>query len=330
MAKITVTVHPFGVPSPHPKELLEKSGHDVVFNTLGRKLKPEEVAEFAGDSEVIVASTEDLEPLIRQSTKLRMISRVGIGLDSVPLKLCREKGIAVAYTPDAVTLAVSELTIGLMIDLLRSMSENNNALKNGVWSRVIGKRIEHSVIGIVGFGRVGSSVCRMLSGFRPKSVLVCDILDKSPAINKLKEQYGMEISQVGFDEVTQKSDIVTLHAPLTDITRNMIDSSALEKFKEGAYLINTARGQIVDEDALYDSLKNGRLAAAAIDVFHQEPYKGKLSELTNIVLTSHIGSCSEDCRYLMETHAAEDSLRFLDSQPLARPVPNEEYTASKR
>lgn len=323
--KIFVSTAPFGAVDPTPKNELEAAGWEIRYNDRNRKLTPQEVADLARDCDGLIAGTEDLSPLIEANPGLKMIARVGIGLDSVPLQLCRQRGIAVSYTPDAVTLAVVELAIGLMIDASRFVSQVDRAMRAGRWIRPQGRRIGESEVGIVGFGRIGSRVARALAGLAPRRILVADILDKRREIDEIAAASGVMIEQVPLDRLLAECGVISLHVPLTRLTRGMIGADALQSIGTDAVLINTSRGGVVDETALLVAMREGRLAAAAIDVFEKEPYTGPLRELENVILTSHLGSCSLDCRARMETEAARDAIRFFRSEPLASPVPDEEY-----
>ncbi|MCE9500591.1 MAG: NAD(P)-binding domain-containing protein, partial [Leptospira sp.] len=263
--------------------------------------------------------------LIESSRSLKIISRVGIGLDSVPLSLCKQKKIAVCYTPDAVTHAVSELTIGLMLDVSRHVTSADREIRKGIWSRKLGKRLKESVIGLVGFGRIGFSVSLLLGEFHPQEILVYDIKNKTQEIEKIKQKFNIQIRQTSLEEILQYADIVSLHVPFSGKTKNLINLSNLSKMRESAFIINTARGGIVNEADLYEALSKKMIQGAAIDVFEEEPYKGNLLELENVLLTQHMGSCSFDCRSQMELQATEDVVRFFKNEPLKNEVPSEEY-----
>lgn len=327
--KLFVSTSPFGAIDLTPRQELEHTGWDVRYNNCNRKLTPQEVAELAADCDGLIAGTEDLMPLIEANPGLKLIARVGIGLDSVPLNLCRRRGIAVSYTPDAVTLAVVELTVGLMLDASRFVSQVDRAIRAGRWIRPQGRRIGESTVGLVGFGRIGSRVARALAGLGPRCILVADILDKRREVNGMATTTGIAIEQAPFDRLLAESNIVSLHVPLTRLTRGMVGAEALRRMPAGAVLINTSRGGVVDEAALLTAMRGGQLAAAAIDVFEREPYTGPLRELDNVILTAHLGSCSVDCRARMETEAARDAIRFFRGDPLVSPVPDEEYENSR-
>ncbi|RHX91197.1 dehydrogenase [Leptospira yasudae] len=323
--KIFISTYPFGFYDPQPMEILNETGWEIITNPLKRKLTPLEVSEFAKDVDGIIAGTEDLAPLIHKNKNLKIISRVGIGLDSVPLNLCKERGIAVAYTPDAVTMAVVELTIGLMVSVTRKVFLAHHELKAGGWSRFTGKRLGESTIGIIGAGRVGLNVIRILSEFKPKMILINDLKDKKKEVSELLDSKKVSYRFVEKEEIYSASDVVSLHIPLSHKTKNLIGKKELNLFSKDSFLINTARGGIVNESDLYDALKSSRIGGAAIDVFEIEPYKGNLMELDNIILTQHMGSCSYDCRLLMERGSAEEIIRFFRGEALLNPVPAEEY-----
>ncbi|MGK5092508.1 phosphoglycerate dehydrogenase [Deltaproteobacteria bacterium TL4] len=326
MPKIFISTVPFGEIDRTPLDLLEQTGWDYQINPLGRKLTPEEVGAFVKDGEGLIAGTENLDVVLKTAKNLKIISRVGIGLDSVPLAKCKELGITVAYTPDAVTHAVAEFTVGMMVSVTRYVCQADRNARKPVWKRFIGKRIGESVLGIIGVGRIGTQIIRLISGFKPKEILVNDLKDKTQEIQQLRDQYGLCIRQVEKEEIYKNADILSLHVPLSPLTRNLINKDVFPQFRKDVFLINQARGGIVNESDLYEALKAQTIAGAAIDVFEQEPYTGPLTELENIVLTQHMGSCSFDCRSRMEIEAAENLIRFFKKEPLLGEVPEEEYT----
>lgn len=325
MPKIFVSTFPFGISDNAPRRLLEDAKWDVNYNPFTRKLKPEELAEFAKDSDGVIAGTENIDKLLSVNPRLQFVSRVGIGLDSVPLQKCRERGIRVSYTPDAVTPAVAELTLGLMIALTRFVNKSDRQIRNNQWTRPVGKRIQNSKIGVVGFGRVGQMLVRLLFSLQPKEILVNDIRDLSNELVKLRKELNLSIREATQEEIFRTADVVSLHLPLYSKTKNMINEESLNLFNKDTFLINTARGELVQEEALYKALAANKIAGAALDVFKEEPYFGKLRELENVILTEHIGSCSFDCRYAMELQATEELIRFFRKEPLLREVPEEEY-----
>jgi D-3-phosphoglycerate dehydrogenase / 2-oxoglutarate reductase len=323
--KIFISTVPFGEIDKEPVHLLDKTGLKYTINPLNRKLTAEEVAGLAVDYDGIIAGTEDLRILINKSKRLKIVSRVGIGLDSVPLEECKRLGIKVTYTPDAVTMAVAELTLGMMISLTRHVSLADREVRSGIWKRKQGKRIGKSVIGIIGFGRVGSNVARLLVPFKPDEILVNDLKDKTREIEDIRQKCRIKIRAAAKDEIYRNSDIITLHIPFSNASHYLINKKTLALCSENTFILNLSRGGIIHEGELYNALKNRKIAGAALDCFQEEPYHGPFLELDNILLTQHMGSCSYDCRGKMELEATEDMIRFFKQEPLHGEVPEEEY-----
>ena len=320
MKKVLVTTVPFGNRNGLPLELMDAANIEWTINPLGRKLLEDELAEMATDYDAIIAGTEPItDKVMSNAPRLKLISRVGIGLDSVDLITARDRGIAVSYTPDAPAPAVAELTIGLMLSLLRSIHISNSELHRGEWHRHFGRRIPEITIGIIGAGRIGGRVLRRLAAFGSPRILVNDIKPREDIAPSLK------IEWVDKETIYKQADLISLHTPLTRQTLDLISDRELEMMKSDALLINVARGGIINEMALERALIGGDIAGAAIDVFGVEPYVGGLSVLENCLLTAHMGSMSLDCRVRMEIEATEEVVRFLSGESLASPVPNTEY-----
>ena len=323
--KVLITTVPFADKDRFPLDLLESSGIEYLINPLNRKLTEEELVEMVSDFDVIIAGTEPITDFVMSQAKnLRMISRVGIGLDSVDLLAAEKKGITVSYTPDAPAPAVAELTVGMMLTLLRSAHVSNTQMHHGDWFRYFGKRLSEVTIGVIGVGRIGAGILNHFKGFNISKVLVNDILPEPvPNLN-----YNIE--WVEKEQIYKEADIITLHLPLTNHTKNMIRKEQLYSMKTDAIIINTSRGGIINETDLYDVMQSGHLSGAAIDVFEQEPYNGQLCEIERCLLTAHMGSMSVDCRTRMEVEATEEAVRFLTNNPLESTVPIEEYEVQRQ
>lgn len=325
MAKVLITTVPFGDKNRLPIELLEAAGIEYLINPIGRKLKEAELAEMVTDFDVLIAGTEPITDMVMsRASRLKLISRVGIGLDSVDLLAAERRGIRVSYTPDAPAPAVAELTIGLMLSLLRSVHTANTQMHRGEWHRYFGRRLSEVTIGIIGAGRIGGGVLRRLAGFGASRVLVNDICPNLQVAPELK------IEWVGKEEIYREADLISLHLPLTAQTKNMIRREHLLQMKSDAMVINTSRGGIINEQDLADVLNAGQLSGAAIDVFEQEPYAGPLARIDRCLLTSHMGSMSVDCRTRMEIEATEEAVRFLTGKPLQGLVPPAEYDVQRQ
>lgn len=325
MSKVLITTVPFGDKNRLPLDQLEAAGIDHVINPLGRKLKEDELAELVSDFDALIAGTESItEKVMAQAKCLKLISRVGIGLDSVDLLAAERRGIQVSYTPDAPAPAVAELTIGLMLSLLRSIHVAHVQMHRGEWQRHFGRRVPEVIIGIIGAGRIGGRVLRLLAALGCQRILVNDIHPESCDVPSLKLQW------VEKETIYREADVISLHVPLTGQTKNMIRREHLLQMKKDAVIINTARGGIINEKDLAAVMTEGRLSGAAIDVFDQEPYTGELAEIDRCLLTSHMGSMSVGCRTRMEIEATEEVIRFITGQPLEGLVPFEEYNVQRQ
>lgn len=325
MPKALITTVPFGDKNRLPLELLEAAGIEYLINPIGRKLKEDELAEMVSDFDVLIAGTELIsEKVMSRASRLKLISRVGIGLDSVDLLAAERRDIQVSYTPDAPAPAVAELTIGLMLSLLRSTHIVNSQMHRGEWHRYFGRRIPEVTIGIIGAGRIGGRVLRRLAGFGSPRILVNDMHPDLKVVPDLKLEW------VGKEDIYRQADVISLHVPLTVHTKNMIRREHLLQMKSDAMIINTSRGGIINEQDLAEVLKAGHLSGAAIDVFEQEPYVGELAQIDRCLLTSHMGSMSVDCRTRMEIEATEEAVRFLTGHTLQGLVPAEEYDVQRQ
>jgi D-3-phosphoglycerate dehydrogenase len=323
-ARALITTVPFAEHNRLPIELLEAAGVAYTINPLGRKLSEAELAELATDVEVLIAGTEPITERVLASAKnLKLISRVGIGLDNVDLLHAQKLGISVAYTPDAPAPAVAELTVGLMLSLLRSIHVANLQMHGRLWKRHFGRRIPEITLGIIGTGRIGSRVLRRVAAFGTPRVLVNDLDPNPKLVPELKLEW------VGKDEIYHEADLISLHVPLTAQTRNMIRRQELLAMKSDALLINTSRGGIINEKDLAEVMASGHLGGAAIDVFEHEPYSGELAGIERCLLTSHMGSMSVDCRTRMEIEATEEVVRFVEGKALNKAVPPAEYDAQR-
>ena len=322
--KILITTVPFGHQSKLPIELLDSLDVEYLINPLDKKLTENELAEMIPDYDIVIAGTEPItEYVLSKAKKLKMISRVGIGLDSIDLLSAKKRGIKVSYTPDAPAPAVAELTIGLFISLLRSVQLSNLEMHNGSWKRYFGKRIANSTIGIIGLGRIGSRVLNRLTVFGTPRLLVNDLVLNSELDRKFKLEW------VDKETIYRESDIISLHLPLTKATKNMVTKKELEIMRPDASIVNTSRGGIINEKDLFNVMDSGHLSGAAIDVFDKEPYEGDLQKINRCLLTSHMGSMSIDCRNRMEIESVEEALRYVKGEVLKSEVPKEEYDSQR-
>jgi D-3-phosphoglycerate dehydrogenase len=277
---------------------------NVIHNPYKRRLTEEEAKDLILKYQP-VGIIAGVEPLTREvmvaAEKLRIISRCGIGVDSVDIKAAEELGIKVTITPDAPMISVAELTLGLILSLIRKITVLDAGIRRGGWKGPAGNLLSGKTAGIIGCGRIGTYVSKLLKAFG------CEVLGHDTYIK------DHEICRmIGFEELIKESDIITLHIPYTDDNKNLIGSEQLKRMKPDSLLVNAARGGLVDEDALYEALKNGDIAGAAMDCFMEEPYNGPLAELDNTVLTPHMGSSASEARVMMEQQAVDNLVDELE------------------
>jgi D-3-phosphoglycerate dehydrogenase len=325
LPKVLITTIPFGDKNRLPLDLLENAGIEYLINPFNKKITEEQLADIITDFDSIIAGTEPItENVMSRASNLKFISRVGIGLDSVDLLASQKRGVKVSYTPDAPSLAVAELTLGLMLSLLRSIHISNFQMHQGNWHRFFGRRLEKVTVGIIGVGRIGSGVLKRLKAFGTSKIMVNDILPN----RELDHDYNLDWTTK--EKIYKEADIISLHIPLTQITKKLILKDHLLSMKSDAIIINTSRGGIINEHDLYEVMESGHLSGAAIDVFEQEPYDGQLRKIERCLLTAHMGSMSVDCRTRMEIEATEETVRFFSDIELEGEVPQDEYDVQKQ
>lgn len=300
--KVLISTSSFAADDRGPLEILATAGIEAVMPGLGRTLKVDEVGEWAAGCDGIIAGTEPLPAhILRSLNGLKVISRVGVGLDNIDLEEAEKLGIKVYNTPDGPTTPVAELTVALILDLLRGVSRADAEMRSGRWHKRMGRLLRGKVVGVIGFGRIGRLVASLVQAFGSR-VIACDVCpDHSAAA-------AIGVTMVEMNELLSRADIVTLHTSGCD---SLIGADELALLKPGAFLINASRGGLVDEAALYGVLKSGRLAGAALDTFGAEPYDGPLTELSNVVLSPHVGSYAVEARVAMETQAAKNMVAGL-------------------
>lgn len=301
--RVFISTSSFGVRDQKPLELLKQHDVKVISNPFGRKLTRAESISLFHDIDGLIAGTETIDgEVLERSKKLKVISRCGVGMDNVDLEKAASLGIKVYNTPDGPTNAVAEMTVALMLNTLRRVSQQDAEMKKCVWKKRTGNLLSGKTLGILGLGKIGKRVVELVEAFGVK--VVC--WEESPNSEFVQRH---DIAVEPLDEVLRRSDLLTVHLPGIPSLRHLIGERELNMMKNEAILINTARGGLVDEAALYNALKNQSIRAAAIDVFEQEPYEGPLCQLDNITLTPHVASSAEESRIRMEMEAAENLLK---------------------
>jgi len=270
---------------------MEKEVVDALAKLGKITYKPANLKAALKDADALVvrSATKVTGELLGSAPKLRLVARAGVGLDNVDVAACEAKGIGVVNTPAASSNAVAELAIGLILSAFRNIAKAHHQMKGGLWEKkaLIGREIEGKTLGIIGYGRIGSLVGRKANA------LGMTVIAYSPQPHR-----GDEVAEFvdDFDTLLARSDVVSIHSALTESTKNILNRETIAKMKDGAFVINTARGGIIDEDALYEACKSGKLAGAALDVYSTEPYRGKLLELDNVCLTPHLGASTKEAQ----------------------------------
>lgn len=294
MVKVLITdpIHEDGI-----EKLKNFAEIEMATDLAGEDLL-EKVPEF--DAMIVRSGTTVGKELLDAADNLKLIVRAGVGLDNIDFDYAEERGVRVENTPRASSVSVSELTFGLMLTWARSISRADNSLKNGEWikSQLGGTELRGKTLGIIGTGRIGEEVAKRGNVFEMK------LLGHDPVKNAEFGELGGEY--VDLETLLKKSDYVTLHVPLLDTTRHMIGEKELGLMKSSAVLVNTARGAVVDEDALIEALENGEIEAACLDVFESDPVEdGRLLDLPNVILTPHLGASTDEAQRGAGVLAAE-------------------------
>ncbi|SET11425.1 D-3-phosphoglycerate dehydrogenase [Nitrosomonas marina] len=282
---------------------LVNAGLQLVMNPYGRRLTEDEAAALLNNDVVgMIAGVEPLTARVLQSAKnLKVISRCGTGMDSVDLAAAKNHGITVLNTPEAPAQAVAELTLGLMLAALRRICLTDRQVRANEWPRTQGGLLAAQTVGLIGLGHIGRRVARLCQAFEATVIAHDPHVTQTPA----------GVANVPMAQLLETADIISLHTPYTPELHHLIDGQALARMKPGAIVINAARGGLVDESALKDALDSGKLSAAALDAFEQEPYQGALIKNDNLILSSHVGSLAKEARQRMELEAAENLLNGL-------------------
>jgi D-3-phosphoglycerate dehydrogenase len=268
------------------------------------------------DGIVIRSATQLTGDLIEQAGRLKVIGRAGVGVDNVDVAAATRRGIVVANAPESTVVSAAEHTIGLLVALSRNIPQAHASLKAGRWerSRYAGVELEGKTLGVLGFGRIGRQVARRALGLGMQVVAY----DPFVARDRFRE-LGVELAESA-DDLLGLADFLTLHLPLTEETRGFIDRGAIAQLRDGVRLVNVARGELIDEEALIDALRSGKIAAAALDVFSTEPYSGPLLELENLVVTPHLGASTEEAQDRAGLIVAEQVVAALDGAQVTNAV----------
>ena len=289
------------------KEILEKNGLKVTYEP---EITPEQIAEKIGTFEVVVvrSRTKITRELVEKADKCKIIARVGVGLDNIDQEAAKEKNIKVINAVEGAITAVAELVIGLMLSMAREIPRADREIRNGNWIKkeLMGTELKGKYLGIVGLGNIGKRLGRLARALN-MNIIGYDVTEID---NEFSKEVGL--MKADLDTLLSSADYVSFHVPLLDSTRHMINAEKLKMMKNTARIINTARGGVIDEEALYNSLKAGSLAGAALDVFEVEPATGnKLVTLPNFIATPHMGAQTKEAQLLAANIIAEKIIQIL-------------------
>jgi len=293
--------------NPILKEVLEKNGLKVTYEP---EITPEQIAEKIGNFEVVVvrSRTKMTRELTTKADKCKIIARVGIGLDNIDQDAAKEKNIRVINAVEGAITAVAELVIGLMISMAREIPRADREIRNGNWIKkeLMGSELKGKYLGIVGLGNIGKRLGRLARALN-MNIIGYDVV---PIDDEFSKEVGL--MKADLDTLLSSADYVSFHVPLLDSTRHMINAEKLKMMKNTARIINTSRGGVIDEEALYNSLKDGSLAGAALDVFEVEPAtENKLITLPNFIATPHTGAQTKEAQLLAANIIAEKIIQIL-------------------
>ncbi|MEG0792446.1 MAG: phosphoglycerate dehydrogenase [Lachnospiraceae bacterium] len=290
-------------------DVLRTFSDDLIFNTAKKPLTEEELIPLLKDCDGYIAGLDYVtKNVINACTHLKVISRYGAGYDRVDIDAAREKGILVTNTPGVNAEAVGELTFALILSVARKIPHLNHTTRSGQWIRSTGMELKGKTIGIMGLGAIGKVVARCAKGFDMK------VITYDPYINN---DYCIKnnIQVCTFDEVVQRSDVISLHLPLLETTKHLIGKEALAKMKPTTIIINASRGGIIDEVAAYQALKANKLGGLGLDAFETEPPMGSpLFEFENVVVTPHTGAHTQEATDLMATASVDNLINILSGK----------------
>jgi len=293
--------------NPILNEILEKNGLQITYEP---EITPEQIEEKIGNFEVVIvrSRTKITKDMIEKADKCKIIARVGVGLDNIDQVAAKEKNIRVINAVEGAMNAVGELVIGLMLSLAREIPRADREVRNGNWIKkeLMGTELRGKYLGIVGLGNIGKRLGRLAKALN-MNIIGYDVV---PIDEEFSKEVGLMKADLG--TLLASSDYVSLHVPLLDSTKHLINAEKMDTMKNTSRIINTSRGGVIDEDALYEYLKDGKLGGAALDVFEVEPAtSNKLASLPNFISTPHMGAQTKEAQSLAANVIAEKIIQIL-------------------
>ena len=293
--------------APILNEILQKNGLKITYEP---EITPDQIKEKISNFDIVVvrSRTKITKEMIDRATQCKIIARVGVGLDNIDVDAAKAKGIRVINAVEGAMNAVAELVLGLMLSLAREIPRADREIRNGKWLKkeLMGSELSGKYLGIVGLGNIGKRLAKLARGLN-MNIIGFDVM---PIADDFARDVGLIKADI--DTLLSSADYVSFHVPLTETTHHLVNTKRISTMKKTAYIINTSRGEIIDEDALYDALKEGKIAGAALDVFEKEPATGnKLATLPNVVCTPHIGAQTKEAQTLAANVIGEKIIMIL-------------------
>ena len=293
--------------APILNEILQKNGLKITYEP---EITPDQIKEKISNFDIVVvrSRTKITKEMIDHATKCKIIARVGVGLDNIDVDSAKAKNIRVINAVEGAMNAVAELVLGLMLSMAREIPRADREIRNGKWLKkeLMGIELSGKYLGIVGLGNIGKRLAKLARGLN-MNIIGFDVM---PIADDFARDIGLIKADI--DTLLSSADFISFHVPLTDTTNHLVNAKRISTMKKTAYIINTSRGEIIDEDALYDALKEGKIAGAALDVFEKEPAVGnKLTTLSNVVCTPHIGAQTKEAQTLAANVIGEKIIMIL-------------------
>lgn len=314
--RVLVTPTTFGMYDKRLRQELEATVGEVIYNERGRRLASNELRELLPGCDGFIAGLDLVDGAALESAdRLKVIARYGVGVDNIDLKTAAKKKIMVTNTPHANAVSVAELTVALLLSMARSIPEAAASVREGRWPRLHGQVLAGKTIGLIGFGSVGREVAKRLQSWE-LTVLACDPFGDEDLARSL------DVRLVDLQELIREADFISVHVPLLSETRHLVNADILAQMKRGAYLINTARGEILDEHALLAALDSGQLAGAALDVFTDEPptIDSPLRGHPRLIATPHCAAHTDGAADGMGWQSLRDCIAVLRGEEPIYPV----------
>jgi len=305
--KVLITSRSFGQVSDEPLNILKENGFEVDFEK--DKYNEEKFLKIIGDYDaLIIGAHEFSEKAIQNAKKLKIVCKHGTGIDNIDMEAARKYNLCVTNVPAVNSNAVADIAFSLILDVARRVSYAASEVKKGLWRNVVGTDVCYKTLGLIGFGAIAKNVARRAYGFGMK------VLAYDPYVQSVPDEFP-HVSLASFEDVLKHSDFVSVHVPLNESTRNLIDKEQMQIMKKGSFIINTSRGGIVNEEALYEYLKNGHLSGAGLDVMVKEPPDDSpLIGLDNVTVLPHIGMYSKEAINAVSVICAKNVVKALKGQ----------------